>query len=140
MDEYQRGVEFANGQMALRNWKDVEGEYVLILDDDDVLNDPDLIGKLKTFPAPDLFMVRMHHGPWGILPAETWENAPQRGRQGCSCVIPSRALFLEAVKAYKPKYDGDFDFVAACYDRAETVVWLDTVATRVQQVGALTKV
>lgn len=143
MDEYQRGVEYANGQMSVRDWSDVQGEYVMILDDDDVMADDELITKLK-FNAydglVDLFVVRMDHGPWGILPAETWESAPQRGKQGCSSVIPSRDLFLQAVKSYTPKYDGDFDFVKACYDLSQTPSFLDTVATRVQQIGALTKV
>lgn len=140
MDEYQRGVEYANGQMAARDWSDVAGEYVLILDDDDLLVDNELIVKLKGYPPQDLFMVKMNHGPWGVLPAETWGLSPERGRQGCSCVIPSRAIFLQAVKAYTPKYDGDFDFVNACYGLSETIVWLDTIATQVQQVGALTRV
>lgn len=146
-DVYQRGVEYANGQMAARDWSDVEGEYVLILDDDDLMADDLLVLKLKRHTyysdndtPPDLFMVRMDHGQWGILPAETWEGEPQKGRQGCSCVIPSRAIFLEAVKSYTPKYDGDFDFVSACYGLSENIHWLDTVATRVQQIGALTKV
>lgn len=129
--------------MSARDWSDVQGEYVLILDDDDLMADEELIAKLKAQVKeyrPDLFMVRMDHGAWGILPAETWQRIPQRGRQGCSCVIPSRAIFLEAVKAYAPKYDGDFDFVSACWGLSEDVFWLDTVATRVQQIGALTKV
>lgn len=142
-DVYQRGVEYANGQMSARDWSDVQGEYVLILDDDDLMADDELIEKLKlhTLDDPtDLFFVKMDHGVWGILPAETWEWEPKRGRQGCSCVIPSRDLFLQAVKSYKPKYDGDYDFVKACWDLAGDMAWLDTVATRVQQVGALTKV
>lgn len=137
-------MDYANGQMASRNWGDVQGAYVLILDDDDLLADDELIVKLKAAvtadPSIELFMVKMDHGPFGVLPAETWGRYPRRGRQGCSSVITARAVFLEAVKAYQPKYDGDFDYVSACWNLAENKVWLDTVATRVQQVGALTKV
>lgn len=144
MDAYARGVDFANGQMSERNWSDVQGEYVLILDDDDLLADPELIANLKylciAHDYPELFMVKMDHGPFGVLPAETWLGAPQRGRQGCSSVIACRPLFLKAVKSYKPAYDGDYDYVKACYESAKDIIWHDTVATQVQQVGALTRV
>jgi hypothetical protein len=133
--------------MARRDWADVLGHYVLILDDDDLMNDNGLIATLKTYATPvwkgrpNLFMVRMDHGPWGILPDDNlWGQPPKSGRQGCSSVIPSRDIFMRAVTHYQPRYNGDFDFVNACFSLSENTIWLNTVATRVQQVGALTQV
>lgn len=139
-DNQRRGVDWANGRMAERDWSDIEGDYVLVLDDDDLMIENSLIERMKeshTLPRPDLFILRMDHGPLGILPNdENWECEPMRACQGCSSVIPSRELFKRAVKHYAPQYDGDFDFVKACYDFSEKTYWLDIVATRVQQIGA----
>ena len=139
-DDVCAGVEAANGAMATRDWADVQGDYVMVLDDDDVLNDTDIIELLQNAIKQyrvDLLGVRMDHGPLGVLPPDDlWPGEPVRGRVGCSAVVPCRALFVEAVKAYKPQHDGDFDYVDACYSLAESVTWLDLVASKVTQIGA----
>ena len=140
IDDAERGVEWANGLMAARDWSVINSDYVMVLDDDDVLNDTDIIELLQNAIKQyrvDLLGVRMDHGPLGVLPPDDlWPGEPVRGRVGCSAVVPCRALFVEAVKAYKPQHDGDFDYVDACYSLAESVTWLDLVASKVTQIGA----
>ena len=140
IDEDERGVEWANGIMATRDWSKINSDYVMVLDDDDVLLGSDVIELLQNAIKQhrvQLLGVRMDHGPLGVLPPDDlWPGEPVRGRVGCSAVVPCRALFMEAVKHYEPKHDGDYDYIAACYALAESVTWLDLVASKVTQIGA----
>lgn len=152
-DEERRGVDWANGMMADRDWSDIKGDYVMVLDDDDILSGPDVIITLESAAVdcwlengehPDLFVVQMDHGPRGILPRDQFYREdglyPGRAQIGCSAVIPCRDLFIIAVKAYKSKYDGDYDYIEACLDNAIAPNWLKFIASKVTQIGALTEV
>ncbi len=137
VDEQERGVAWANGMMAKRDWSDVEGDYVMILDDDDCLHE-EAIELLKEAAenTPDLIIVRMDHGDRGVLPPAG--EFPVRGLIGCSAVIPRRDVFLMAVKSYTANYDGDYDYARACWDVATNVSIKDWIISEVQQIGALT--
>lgn len=139
VDEEERGVAWANGMMAERDWSEIiDGEYVMILDDDDRLAHPHVIAELKMMAAgKDLLVVRMDHGPRGILPNPLEDI--RRARIGCSAVIPRREVFLKAVKHYEPAYDGDFDYIEACLQYARTSTRLDYIASEVMQIGAVTE-
>ena len=135
------GVAYANGEMATRDWSGIEGDYVMVLDDDDILSGPDVIKRLKealVIMPVDLLIVRMDQGPHGILPSPG--EPIKRGRIGCSAVIPSRLLFLEAVKSYTPRYDGDYDYISACVEKSTVLYRFDFVASKVTQVGAYSEV
>lgn len=142
-DPLEQGVEWANGMMSKRSWDDVRGDYVLVLDDDDVMSGSDVISRLKKTVelGADLIIVRMDHGALGILPPdELWGRVLARGRVGCSSVVPSADVFLQAVKYYDAKYDSDFDFIKACERFSKQPVWLDIVATRRLQIGAFSTI
>lgn len=141
VDGEGRGIAWSHAMLAERDWQDVGGDYVLLLDDDDVLADEGVVAKLKEGAAgrPDLMVVQMDHGPRGILPAsEDYGKLPERGKIGVSAVVPSRELFLEAVRHFQPVYAGDYDYVKACFECAQVILWLPMIATRVTQIGART--
>jgi hypothetical protein len=52
--------------------------------------------------------------------------------------VPTKEVFLEAVKAYTPKYDGDYDYIRACFKHASRVAALNLVASQVNQIGVNT--
>lgn len=136
VDEVGWGV--AAAQLALHD-VEVNGEYALVLDDDDRLVYPELIAELKELDAsgsPDVFVVKMDHGPLGVLPDE-WETRDiPRGHIGVSAVIVSRALWQRYRTAFTPRYDGDYDYVTAVLHGAERLVWLDRVVSAVQRISA----
>jgi glycosyltransferase involved in cell wall biosynthesis len=138
------GVNWANGQMAERDWSDIKGEYVMVLDDDDILNEPEVITRLKetaNYMVVDLMVMKMDHGERGVLPPDDlWGEHPQRGRIGCSAVVPSREVFLRAVQHYRAAYDGDFNYIEACFVYAQSTTWVGIVGSKVLQIGALTEV
>lgn len=124
----------------------VRGQYVWILDDDDVCIYPDLARDLRKLAGkrPDVVVVRMDHGDLGVLPdGAHWQAAPALGKIGCSACIVRREVWLEARAAFVPgAYASDFAFaqkllIAESAEKSDkqgyVVEWLDVVASRVQR-------
>jgi hypothetical protein len=136
-DHEGRGTGWANTN--LRNYADApSGQYVLVLDDDDLLACPDAIAQLRQAARsrPGVIMARMNHGLLGVLPdAAHWVKEPVRGRIGVSAAICRRDVWQGAAQQFANCYDGDFPFILAAYYSGRGVVWLDRVLTRVQQIG-----
>lgn len=141
-DTLRVGIENAN--LILHQAADmVRGDYVWVLDDDDVCADPEFIAKLKAAIAeadtpPDVVMVRMEHAHLGIKPPdELWNNqAIALGQVGISAAIVRRPLWQQHAQYYARGYDGDFEFYEHLFrDDQLSVLWLDMVASRCLQIG-----
>lgn len=134
IDDVGRGVAWANEQ--LRDFTPTDN-YVWILDDDDECIFPGLIEGLAAIVAekqPDGVMVRMDHGPLGILPSnQGWGGVLWQGGVGCSALISSRALWMECRSAWGSHYAGDFDYVQAVQQSGARLFWWDVVASRVSR-------
>ena len=139
VDEIGIGVPAANARLA-----DVAplltGEYIWVLDDDDECVCDRLVEMVRLLAdgtAPDVIMVRIDHGPLGVLPPnELWGKRPVCGRIGGSAVIVRRALWQRCAGGWQTgRYAADCDFVLWVYDAAERVAWLDVVAGRVQRIS-----
>jgi hypothetical protein len=137
VDREGRGAAWANAN--LRNYADApHGQYVLVLDDDDLLDRHTAIAEVRqaALSKPGVIMTRMDHGPLGVLPdAAGWGKEPVRGRIGISAAICRRDVWQEAALRFENCYDGDFPFVLAAYRSGRGVVWLDRVLTRVQRIS-----
>lgn len=136
VDEVGRGVAWAYEQLATFT---PTGDYVWILDDDDLCLDDDLVKDLKTIVhwVPfDVVMLKMDHGGW-ILPDKfTWERAPQLAHIGVSAFVVSRATWLAHRHVFAPgRYESDFDFISAVFAANPGVFWHDTIASQVQRVS-----
>lgn len=139
IDDVGRGVAWSTENMA-RYAPKLVGEYIWILDDDDLCIRNTLVAELKAIVArddPDLIMLRMDHGAYGILPPnDLWRAEPERGQIGMSAFVAKRELWQMCAHVLIPgRYDGDFDMALELYDRAECVYWHDVVASRIQWVG-----
>lgn len=113
IDDARRGVAWAVG-----NLRNVEacGEYVWVLDDDDLCSWPSLVAELKEIAAehdwPDVIMVRALHERFGLLPSnDNWEQAPVLGNVGTSCYIVRRDVWNAHRAAWVDRYDGDFYWI-----------------------------
>jgi len=134
LDEVGRGVSWANAQLA--EFEPV-GDYVWLLDDDDVAIDMSLAWGLLEIAErqPDLIMMRMDHGPGiGILPdAWHWRKRPVMGQFGCSSFITDAAHWRRCRGAWNASYAADADFVRHAFDQTTAVEWRDVVASRCQR-------
>jgi glycosyltransferase involved in cell wall biosynthesis len=138
VDEVGRGCGWANAQLG-QYAAHLVGEYVWVLDDDDVCAEPSLVEELAAIvqlAAPDVIVMKMDHGPLGVLPdGKHWRKRPVRGRIGVSACVIRRELFQLYAWAWKEAYDGDFDFINAVFDAKPVVFWLDLIASRVQRIS-----
>jgi len=139
IDEVGRGVGWSYGNMG-RYAPNIVGRYVWILDDDDECICRTLVDDLRRIVEehdPDVIMMRMDHGPRGILPdSRHWQAAIELGFIGVSAIVVRRELWQK----YAPvmageKYSSDFDFIQAILADTQRVVWHDCIASRVQQIS-----
>ena len=138
VDDEGIGVEAANARLA-----DVEpvGEYVWVLDDDDYCVRPDLVERLKSIvgamlTAPAAVVVRMDHGPLGVLPNvdRWWGMVPPEGGIGCSALVTRADVWRQYREWWRTgRYAADYDFTAAVLRHETHVIWVDLVASAVSR-------
>lgn len=116
VDDAARGVAWAVGNLATVV---ASGEYVWVLDDDDVCARATLVAELKTIAyveRPHVIMVRAFHERFGLLPSDAnWEQAPVRGNVGTSCYMVRADLWNRTHDLWVRRYDGDFVFIDALW-------------------------
>lgn len=139
-DEVGRGVEWANAQLAAHKNR-VHGDYVLILDDDDLLACSSAVTILRDVARsndyPDLIVFRADHAELGVLPdAEVWEKKPLHGHIGGIDFITRAATWKRYIGKFAQPEGGDFHFLEALWKKKGLrVVWLDRLLTRVQRIS-----
>lgn len=135
VDEAARGIGFATEQMAAYA-PNLVGDYVWILDDDDLCILPTFVAGLKQIAilnAPDVIMVRMDHGAGRILPSARWGKSPRCSEIGCSAFVVRRELWQQHAGAMIPgEYVSDYKFIHSIWQARPRVYWWDVVASRVQ--------
>lgn len=134
-DDAGRGVGWANGQLQHASPK---GDYVLILDDDDLLTDETAVEKLKAAAddQPDLIIFKVDHAGLGILPSpKVWERSPMGGHIGSCDFITRRDLWRRHIPAFSQPTCGDIAFLRSMWHENIGVVWLDEQLAAVQRIS-----
>lgn len=138
IDQDGHGLSWANHQFYRHRDKPM-GDYILMLDDDDMLTRPDAIEVLKraSFNKPDLIMCKFDCGPWGILPTrEMWSMQwPKVTHVGTPCFITRRDIWYEHIQAFGAPTAGDYSFLHDLWPDLESIAWVDVIIGKVQQVG-----
>jgi glycosyltransferase involved in cell wall biosynthesis len=138
VDHVGRGVQWANGQFARHRYA-VNGDYVLILDDDDALTTPHAVEALRAGVADsqaDLIVFRADHANLGILPdAAVWSEKPLYGHIGSCDFITRREVWQRHVDAFAKPVGGDYSFLSELWRCGYHVHWLDCLLARVQRIS-----
>lgn len=147
VDNVGRGINWSHENMAAYAPRLV-GEWVWIVDDDDMCTCPTLVADLKRIVAehdPDVIMLKMDHGRAVLPDAETWGDGPVCGHIGCSAYVVKRELWQEHAGAMVPGwYGSDFSLINSIFGnnpamglapwiKQPRIYWHDCVASRVQQ-------
>jgi len=139
VDEVGRGVPWANRQLAVYA-PQVEGDYVWILDDDDMCIYPKLVtdvNRIVKQHAPDLIMLRADCGSrHGILPSDAqWGQPPRLYRISMSSFIVRRAVWQAHADAFPADLAGDYVFISAVYAATppDKIYWHDVVVMRISR-------
>lgn len=137
IDDVGRGVGWSYTNMASYAPR-LKGDYVWILDDDDMCICDTLIDDLKAIVAehnPDVIMLKMDHGPRGILPGKSWQQRPVLGDIGCSAFVVRRGVWQDHAPYFTPDYNGDFAFISSIFDEDYEIYWHDCIASKVQRIS-----
>ena len=133
MDEERRGIAWSSENMGAYAPRLV-GDYVWLLDDDDLCILPTFVAGLKQIAilnAPDVIFVRMDHGAGRILPSARWGKAPRLSEIGVSAFVVRRAVWQTHAGAWTPgKYTSDFEFINSVWQSRPITYWWDVVASR----------
>jgi hypothetical protein len=137
-----RGIGWSYSNMAAYAPK-LTGQYIWILDDDDMVASRTFVADLKRIEQefkPDVIMVKMDHGPRGILPNRTWQRRPEIGDIGCSAFVVKRRIWQRHARLFSATYAGDFDFINSIFARdydpyRARIYWFDSIASRVQRIS-----
>ena len=135
VDEVGLGVGHANRALATVS---PAGDYVLVLDDDDMLTDIGAIEALKeaTVDAPDLVIFKCDHAGLGILPDPViWGRRPLRGHIGSCSFISRRDVWKNHIHRFGVDECGDYAYLYSVWTSMPRVVWLDRQLTAVQRIS-----
>lgn len=138
IDEDGAGIGQSHIEMG-RYAPALQGQYIWILDDDDECIRSTLFAELAGIilsHQPDVIMLRMDHGPRGILPDdEYWKQPPKHGHIGISAYVVRREIWQAHAAVWGPAYHSDYDFIRSIFDSNPKIYWHDVIASRVQQIG-----
>jgi len=140
-DEVGMGLAWANRQFWVHREK-TQGEYVIMLDDDNVLATPHAITVLKavTWDAPAAVMFKADVGPHGVLPsAQSWQERRSIPFQiDGHCVIVRADVWRGLIHHFAVDVRGDAAFLAELLaPGAYRVEWVNAVLVRALRVGSL---
>lgn len=132
VDEVGRGVPWANG-MFYRERHQVKGDYVFILDDDDVLITDTFVEDMKQIVvdhSPDIIMIRGFIRDRLYPTEEVWQKEPKFAHIGSFNFVVKRDLWLKHIKRWDIARGGDFNFIRDAYKDAKKVFWQDEVYSK----------
>jgi hypothetical protein len=139
-DEVGRGLAWANRQFYEHRFA-VEGDYVLMLDDDNVLATPHAVTILKavTWDKPEAVIFKAEVGPHGILPTSfAWGQRRAIAWQiDGHCVIVRREVWQAYIHEFCVDVRGDAAFLGALTAAGLRIEWLNAVLVRALRVGSL---
>jgi len=134
-DSVGRGVDWANANLAT---VPASGEYVWVLDDDDVCASTTLIGALKNLRGVPVIVCRATHARFGVLPHDAhWGGPPVLGDCSWSNYFV-RSDVWEAHRGYLTEcavYEGDYRFAAHLWGSVGPFAPCDVVAAHYPRVG-----
>jgi len=134
VDNVGLGIKAADERMAAEAPALINGEYVYILDDDDMLIGNQFIAHIHAIAQthdPDIIIVKSDNGRLGILPsAAMWEKKPQPGRISTLNYVVKAEIWKRHAPAFAthPHDAGDAMFVTELFRHGYSVYWLDAIA------------
>ena len=135
VDDVGRGLPWANRALQTAT---PSGDYVLVLDDDDMLADPEAIEVLKEATAdnPELVIFKTDHAKLGVLPNDLiWGKRPLLGLIGSCSFISRRDVWEQHIHNFGKDAAGDFAYLKAVWFNRPNVVWLDRQLAAVQRIS-----
>jgi glycosyltransferase involved in cell wall biosynthesis len=135
VDDEGQGIGWANRSLIM---VEPVGDYVMVLDDDDMLENPQAIELMKeaTIDRPAMLIFKAKHDGLGILPSPAiWGKRPLKGHIGSCDFISRRDVWEKHINRFGVDEGGDYAYLHAVWMDRPEVVWLDEVLASVQRIS-----
>jgi len=139
IDEIGRGKVWA--QASLNEYKDklnINGKYVMVLDDDDFLVDLSFVEVLKNTvgcSSPDIIFFRGLLGNKLYPPDELWEKPPVHARICTFCFAVKKDFYMRFIHKWAQRDSGDFHFIRACFNASKNNLWINRAVAKAQKIS-----
>jgi len=139
--ENGQGRAYANKAFNINKGKyTINGQYVMILDDDDKLINNTLIEDLEKIidaEKSDMVIWRGHVDGLGNLPPDNlWMKEPLCGKIASFCFAIKKQLWDEHISEFEKDIRvGDYIFIKSIFKNSRKVSWLDNVYADTQRVS-----
>jgi len=115
----------------------IEAQYVMVLDDDDMLIDPTFVEKFAKAVEknnPEIIFFKGIIMGYGVYPRPlTWGKAPIRGKIASFCFAVRLDVWRKYIHEFGCRTAGDYGFIFACYNGTKKHLWLDRTIARTQK-------
>jgi len=116
---------------------EVNGEYVFMLSDDDMLCNDKFVSNLLDFTKdnekPEVIIIKaIKEGR--TLPS-IWNAKPQCGHIDLSCFVVRSDIWKANADKWGKRYEGDFDFINSLWEQGYQFNWMDVVAVKAQRIS-----
>lgn len=134
-DTLGSGIPHANS-LFYANKHYVTGEYVFVLDDDDILITNDLVDDMKLVAReqgyPDIIFIMMDLYSNLIPTPHVWSKDKMiPGHIGSSCVVVRNYLWQRNIANFKTtETPGDFNFIKSIFSNSHSVYWYGKTYSR----------
>ena len=136
-DKSDRGYGIPLANQSLVKIKSIDARYVMILDDDDMLVDPNFVEIFKEAindNYPEIVFFKSIIKDEGIYPRqEIWGKSPVIALIASFCFAVRLDVWKKYIHKWGVKSAGDYYFISECYRNTKTHVWLDHVVAKTQK-------
>ncbi|HZX09938.1 MAG TPA: hypothetical protein VFG01_03235 [Acidobacteriota bacterium] len=140
-DNTESGYGVSKANLAMKKVRPINAQYVMVLDDDDMLIDRDFVKTIKketeTNKPEIIFFKGIINERWTYPKPNIWGKAPKFALIASFCFAVRRDIWMANIHEFgKPTMagvGGDFSFISACYKRTKNHLWLDRIVAKTQK-------
>lgn len=133
------GIGSAKANMMFYwNRDQVSGDYVFMLDDDDVLTEPTFVEDMKKIVASgdyDVIMIRMILNGELYPTSTVWKKQPVKNHIGTSNFIIKNSIWKDHIRNFLPMQTGDYNFIKTVFESKPSVIWVDKIYSKTLRVS-----
>lgn len=138
-DKTEDGYGGVAANRSLKYVRPIYARYVMVLDDDDMLVEPDFVKIFKGIVDKDnpeiVFFKGIVLGNKTFPTEQTWRKFPSRGSIASFCFAVRRDIWKKYISYFggRGRRGGDFYFLSYCYRGTKDHIWLDHIVAQTQK-------
>ena len=135
-DKTKDGYGIRQANRSLEKIPFIEARYVMVLDDDNMLINPNFVGMFKKIVDkhnPEIVFYKVIIGNSLVPSLKYWEKPPIRKRIDSHCFAVRIDIWKKYIHEFGTDVCGDFRFISMCYKNTTNHYWLDREISMTQK-------